>query len=887
MPKCKYIEIIERANKNKETSLNLSKKKIKNLTPEICKLTDITELDISRNQIRFLPPEIGKLSNLTKLYLNDNQLEKLPPEIGLLKNLKELDISRNKLSGLPEEISKLSSLTILDLSRNQLKKLPEIGNLSKLIKLDLSRNEISKLPIKIGDLKNLLYLILDDNLLVNLPIQISNLINLKVLSANFNRLTKIPHEIRNLKQLNELHINSNKLVKLPSEIGNLESLRRLYIRNNELINLPPEIGNLANLENLDLRENKFSNLPNEISQLERLSVLDLDNNPITTPDSETIQNGVYAIKEYLATHEHQDRIIYEGKIIILGNVGVGKSSLLTRLIYNNYSEEIEATNSISTEKWQFVITDNQERNKIKLNILDFNSDEINNEIYQFYMSKRTLYILVLNNKTESENKDIYYWINNFHDFANDSTLIIVLNNFDDTNKTLNLENLKNQLPKKEKEIYEINCKNGEGIDNLKRAIKKSILKLPLIKDKWPANWLTIKKTLETEKKNYMLFTNFSEVCGRNNITKNEEQIIAQTLNDIGVITYFKEDFTLLFLKREWLTNAISEILNAKFIKERNGILFKKDLSFIFRDKVLYPIQIHDSILGLMKNHSFLIPIGENGEKYIVRNLISKEGIDYSWNDENNFYLEYHYEFLPKYIMIKFIASIDDYIIKKNNINLCWREGALIEKVNTRALAKIFNTENKIEIKIEGKEKEILLAIIDDHFYRIHQKYEIKVTKRLIKMQNSGVDFLRLLRVFLCHSSEDKTLVRSLYWRLRNEQNVDPWIDEEKIIPGQDFDLEIKKTMRESDIVIICLSKESIKKEGYVNKEMKFAINISDEKPEGTIFLIPLKLEKIDEFEIPERLRHLHWVNYYDKTGYNELINSLKLRMKQLNLYMKK
>jgi len=96
---------------------------------------------------------------------------------------------------------------------------------------------------------------------------------------------------------------------------------------------------------------------------------------------------------------------------------------------------------------------------------------------------------------------------------------------------------------------------------------------------------------------------------------------------------------------------------------------------------------------------------------------------------------------------------------------------------------------------------------------------------------------RKLKVFLCHSKDDKFKVRKLYKRLTAD-GFDAWLDEEKLMPGQDWNLEIQKAVRNSDTVVVFLSNSSTTKEGYIQKEIRFALDIADEKPEGTIFLIP-------------------------------------------------
>ena len=61
---------------------------------------------------------------------------------------------------------------------------------------------------------------------------------------------------------------------------------------------------------------------------------------------------------------------------------------------------------------------------------------------------------------------------------------------------------------------------------------------------------------------------------------------------------------------------------------------------------------------------------------------------------------------------------------------------------------------------------------------------------------------RPLRIFLCHSSSDKPTVRELYQKLNAEGWMDVWLDEEKLLPGQDWDYEIDRALDKSDAVIV-------------------------------------------------------------------------------------
>jgi len=139
---------------------------------------------------------------------------------------------------------------------------------------------------------------------------------------------------------------------------------------------------------------------------------------------------------------------------------------------------------------------------------------------------------------------------------------------------------------------------------------------------------------------------------------------------------------------------------------------------------------------------------------------------------------------------------------------------------------------------------------------------------------------RPLKVFLSYASQDRPLVRELSRRLVGEGWIDTWVDEKSLLPGQDWRVKIEEAVEEADVVIICLSNHSVSKEGHVQKELRYAREIALEKPDETIFLIPLRL---DECEVPRGLRFYQWVDYFGdakNNSYDALVKSLRLRYEQ-------
>ena len=122
--------------------------------------------------------------------------------------------------------------------------------------------------------------------------------------------------------------------------------------------------------------------------------------------------------------------------------------------------------------------------------------------------------------------------------------------------------------------------------------------------------------------------------------------------------------------------------------------------------------------------------------------------------------------------------------------------------------------------------------------------------------------------------------------LKAEGWIDPWLDEEKLYPGQDWDLEIEKAVEAAHAVIVFLSNNSVTKEGYIQRELRFVLRIADFKPEGTVFVIPVRL---DDCQMPRRLSMWQYVDNFPERrkewAFQRLLGSLKVRAEKLDVPM--
>lgn len=224
---------------------------------------------------------------------------------------------------------------------------------------------------------------------------------------------------------------------------------------------------------------------------------------------------------------------------------------------------------------------------------------------------------------------------------------------------------------------------------------------------------------------------------------------------------------------------------------------------------------------------------------------------------------------------KLVAFAKDFSFKKNYIN-----EAIVLRSKYNNLKKQllrFGTTNENMIN-QDKLSFQVLDLIDEIYLSLQPIAELpnrlidnEINFPSINEKSNSDDDPQFQSVFLCYSNTDKAKVSKLYKKLRSEE-INVWYDEESLIPGQNWKYAIEKAIRLSQMVIICLSKGSINKKGFVQKEIKIALDIADEQPEGTIYLIPLKLE---ECQLPSRLSHLQCVDLYDGNGWDKLISVLR------------
>jgi TIR domain-containing protein len=127
------------------------------------------------------------------------------------------------------------------------------------------------------------------------------------------------------------------------------------------------------------------------------------------------------------------------------------------------------------------------------------------------------------------------------------------------------------------------------------------------------------------------------------------------------------------------------------------------------------------------------------------------------------------------------------------------------------------------------------------------------------------------QVFLTYAHRDKKAIRKLYDNL-TENGVKVWLDEKELLPGQDWQYEIRQAILRSDIVIVCLSRQFNKQGGFRHDELKIVLEKAGTIPEGEIFLIPVRLE---ECRVLQPLSRWQYVDLFEEDGYHRLLLTLR------------
>jgi len=698
-------ERIQQAAIEGSAELSLSDLGLTSVPESLAQLSELKSLDLSDNRLSSLPEFLGQLAQLQSLNVRSNQLTVLPDWLGQLAQLQGLDASANQLTELPASLGQLAQLRVFDVGSNQLTGLPaSLGQLAQLEFLDAGSNQLTVLPASLGQLTQLQYLDVSSNQLTEPPTSLGQLTQLQYLYMSWNQLTALPANLGQLVQLEFLYVNENELAALPDSLGQLGQLEYLDVSHNQLRILPMSLRALTSLRRIWLRGNERLNFPPEMLA---------DDQP--SPSATTLLDYYFRVLR-------GRRWLNEAKLILVGRGGVGKTCLIKRLVSETFNDREPETPGIEIQPWPVTLPDGD---SVRLHVWDFGGQEILHATHQFFLTERTLYLLVLSGREGTATQDAEYWLQFIKSFGGQSKVLIALNKTKqhpfDVNRGLLLEKYPFIVG-----FVATDCLDATGIADLRRLILDSVEHMEHRKAAFPSDWFEIKERLAGMAESYVSWDRYQEICsglGESDIAAQRQ--LASFLHILGIALNYRDDPRLRdthVLNPRWVTEGIYTLLRGGQRADRSGVLSRQELSAIL-DVKRYPPECHEFLLRLMEKFQlcfellpghpgqYLMPelLGENQPD--LKPLLETPGLDF----------RFQYEILPEGLLPRFIVQTH----RHSEGNPRWRSGVVLSRDGCSAIVRADVRERRVDVHITGNgaQRRELLAIIRDKFDEQHRGFK--------------------------------------------------------------------------------------------------------------------------------------------------------------------
>ena len=528
------------------------------------------------------------------------------------------------------------------------------------------------------------------------------------------------------------------------------TLRTLNLEGNSLCVLPSEIFKLNIRIEIECQQMLGSVLPQSIN---------LFGNPLESPPLEIVQRGhadlMAWFREQAAEVEPDDgdgdddiRPLEEVKVILLGDGKAGKTSLRKRLMGELVDRNEQQTRGLELQKWDVDVDDWEAKTgerTVKVHFWDFGGQVINHSTHQFFLSRRSLYIVVLDNRKD---EDAEYWLKMIETFGGDSPVLVIMNKIDehpgfDVNRSFLADKYAGVEPDR---FFRLSCFDdalGDGIDRLKQALLRELAQVDMVRSPWPRRWRNVKQHLEDRNDDYIEYTAFQQTCVDCGITEEDSQkALVGYLSDLGIALYFPEFGVgnLQVLNPRWATQAVYRIINAQQLADGKGVLSLECLHEILRKTLEshfeYPGTLHPYVVNLMKKFEVCYEL--NPKTILVPDLLEVAEPPVEFPTDNLLRFRYEYDFLPRSVLPRFIvrwhADIDD--------ELRWRTGVVVtdEELDARAVVKSDIRDGKIMIDVAGRDRREYFRRIRAEFRKIHDTFaKLSVTEKVPLPDAPGYD----------------------------------------------------------------------------------------------------------------------------------------------------
>lgn len=568
-------------------------------------------------------------------------------------------------------------------------------------------------------------------------------------------LKEIPQELYDQDQIVFIDLSNsdfteesrrNKITYIPAEIANLKNLNKLVLSNNKIDRISPELSRLKHLKFLNLENNRLKDIPEQIANMEQLKELKISGNPFDLLPPEIAERGIGSIRNFFRELKEQD-FIYEVKLIIVGEGRVGKTCISKALVNPEFKlAEEKSTEGININSWiipkkRIKQVNSKIDRDFQINIWDFGGQEIYHSTHQFFLTKRSIYLLITESRKEDSHDDFFYWLNIIKLLGNNSPVMMVLNKCDQPTKDLPVKEYQSSFDNIIS-FHKISLKKSyrEGFKKFQNKLIREASQLPHIGAPLPKVWVDIRKEIEALKlsgKNFISRTEYLNICLDYYRKEDSALFLSEYFHDLGVILHFQDDIDLqelVILNHEWLTKGVYKVLDDKQIIARNGRFTNEDIVRIWSNEEYRP-KIRE-LISLMKNTKFDLCFEVKPGEYLIPRLLPVDEIGYEWKEEpSNSKFEFRYNFMPKGIVARLIVKMNSDIFKDQY----WRYGVVLQYEGTFALIKEKYFESKITIELSGTGKREFLFLIRKSINEIHKDFNKLDVQEMVPCNCNGCE----------------------------------------------------------------------------------------------------------------------------------------------------
>jgi internalin A len=659
---------------------------------------------------------LHRLTDLFSLFLDSNSLSELPDWISELANLRTLWLANNPLSTVPLPLAKLTRLTNLALDRCQLDELPQFLSMLRHLRiLSLEHNSITQIPNWVTDLSSLTNLYLADNLLTTLPDGVAELTGLETISLADNNLRVLPPNFGALTGLTELRVDNNDLTTLPASIADLKALAKANLNNNQLETLPECFAQLSRLTELQAANNELTTLPDWLTELPRLTEISVGANPLVSPPPEIAAAGSDSLIAFINDRKVGSSEQWLSKLLVVGEGGVGKTSLMRALAGEPHDPEEESTHGLVVR--DLAVRHPHEALDMRLSAWDFGGQQIYHATHQFFLTNRSLFLLLWNSRAGWEQGRLRYWLDIITARAPESPIVLVATHVGDRPVDLPLYELRREYPRIVDSLSMDNA-TRDGIDALRERLAEEAARLPLMGSEWPTSWLAAADAMRGARENHVtparMWTMMADAGVRDHTL---QQYIAVALHELGDILYYGDDPELsetVVLQPGWVNEYISMVLDSDQVADAHGLLTRSHLNELWAE---LPTGLRDHFLGMMDKYdlSYRIQGGRVDDISLVVERLqwNPPAFEAEWDaleDTREIRVLYRLNTMPPGIPTWFIARSHRF-----SKRLHWRTGALLGHGDGEhlALVRADGHRNVVELAVRGPVPAAFFSVLDD------------------------------------------------------------------------------------------------------------------------------------------------------------------------------